>query len=438
MTRMTRREMIAVSVAGVPLAGVALSACHAQEAPGEPKAVGPLLGHVDHETAMIWYRPVKEGRYVAQITEAGSDAKRELAAVAKADNDLCVSWRFDKLKAGTEYRYRILQNGQAVVDDEIHRIRTAPSPGAASRTALVLGSCASSTKFFEIWERIHNLKPDGMVLLGDTPYIDTVNVKVNRDKHRQFLAMPTLARMGADTPIWGTWDDHDFGANDSDGRIKGKEGIRKVFTEYRTHTSYGDGKEGIYTRFRRGPVEVFMLDPRYFAQTEPSPVDPDKPSCLGKTQWNWLLRNLKASTATFKILASGMIWDDKKNREKDDWHTYEHEREALFDFIGKNKIGGVILIGGDIHVCRHLHYPTQQRIGYDLHQFIISPLHDSVIRSLNVPHPNLLWGEPLPNMFLHMVCDGTASPPTLTAKWIDITGKVHREVKLTATDLATT
>ena len=125
-----------------------------------------------------------------------------------------------------------------------------------------------------------------------------------------------------------------------------------------------------------------------------------------------------------------MIWDDKKNGEKDDWGTYAHEREAIFDFIGENKISGVVLIGGDIHVSRHLKYPMQDRIGYDLHQFIISPLHDSVIPSLNVPHPHLQWGEPLKNMFLTVTADTTGERPTLDAKWIDRTGKLHRHVRI--------
>ena len=173
-----------------------------------------------------------------------------------------------------------------------------------------------------------------------------------------------------------------------------------------------------------------MIDPRYFSQTEPSPADPAKPTCLGKTQWRWLLDGLKSSKAPFKLLVTGMIWDDKKNGEKDDWETYSHEREAIFDFIGKNKIGGVVLIGGDIHVSRHLQYPMKERIGYDLHQFIISPLHDRVIPSLNVPHPHLQWGEPLKNMFLTVAVDSTGDRPELEAKWIDRTGKVHRRVRI--------
>jgi hypothetical protein len=76
-------------------------------------------------------------------------------------------------------------------------------------------------------------------------------------------------------------------------------------------------------------------------------------------------------------------------------YTYCAERDALLDFIKKERIPGVVLVGGDIHVSRHLVHP--QRVGYDLHDFIISPGHTSVIPSLNVYHQDLEWSRVEPN-----------------------------------------
>ncbi len=411
-----------------PLLAAAMQKINAEEP--RNKALGPLLGHVDHETAMIWYRPSSPGEYTANITNRKTGEFRSKPATSTGTRDLCMTWRFDDLKADSEYTYEITHRNRRVAGAALQRLRTAPPPDRPARTVLAMGSCASSTEFFDVWSRIAKQDIDALLLLGDTPYIDSTDLKVNRARHREFLSIPTLAKIGVNTPIWGTWDDHDFGGNDTDGKIANKSVLRRVFTEYRAQTRFGDGAHGVYTKFRRGPVEVFMIDPRYFSQTEPSPADPAKPTCLGKTQWRWLLDGLKSSKAPFKLLVTGMIWDDKKNGEKDDWETYSHEREAIFDFIGKNKIGGVVLIGGDIHVSRHLQYPMKERIGYDLHQFIISPLHDRVIPSLNVPHPHLQWGEPLKNMFLTVAVDSTGDRPELEAKWIDRTGKVHRRVRI--------
>lgn len=424
---LTRRDVILAAAATPTLASVMSKAVAAEPAAA---AVGPILGHVDHQTAMIWYRPPSPGKYAALLRHTKSGTTQTAEAMSSPEHDQCVAWRFDGLQPDSDYSYVISREGEAVAEADGQQFRTAPPTDRPTRTTLAMGSCASSTDFFDVWSQIATHDVDGLMLLGDTPYIDSTRLEVNRSRHREFLSIPTLAELGASTPVWGTWDDHDFGGNDTDGKVGNKQVLRQVFTEYRAQLQFGDGEHGVYTKFRRGPVEVFMLDPRYFSQTEASPVDPEKPTCLGKTQWQWIREGLKSSTAPFKLLATGMIWDDKKNSEKDDWGTYAHEREALFDFIGEHQIRGVVLIGGDIHVSRHLRYPMKDRIGYDLHQFIISPLHDRVIPSLNVPHPHLQWGRPLKNMFLTIVVDDTQDTATLEAQWVDRTGKVHYEVRI--------
>ncbi len=440
MSEFNRRDFVATSTA----ATVALSLAH--HALGEepldeamPPPMGPLLGHVEPTKAVVWYRAAQSGEYELHVTEPGGTTRPPLLATTTVDNDLCVTWRIDALKPGHKYQADVFlaeaKSNKPLTPGCV--ISTPKSPSQPARVVLAMGSCASSTKFFDIWDQMAEQGADGVVLLGDTPYIDKPDLNSNRLAHREFLSIPNLQALVRTRPLWATWDDHDFGSNDSVGkRCKTKDQIRQAFIEYRGLQSYGNGKEGIYTRFQYGPLEVFLLDPRYFSQTAPSPVDPEQPTCLGKDQWEWLLAGLAASTAPFKLVASGMIWDDKKNKEKDDWETYAHEREALFDFIADKKISGVVLIGGDIHVSRHLRYPLKERLGYDLQQWIVSPLHERIIPELNVPHPALLWGEPIPNVFLQVIADSTKSPATLTANWITRAGKQVHSVHLTANDLA--
>ena len=65
-------------------------------------------------------------------------------------------------------------------------------------------------------------------LLGDTPYIDTTDLKVQRRRYREFSAeVPAFADLVAHTPVYGTWDDHDFGRNDTDGNLEGKANSRQ-------------------------------------------------------------------------------------------------------------------------------------------------------------------------------------------------------------------
>jgi alkaline phosphatase D len=207
--------------------------------------------------------------------------------------------------------------------------------------------------------------------------------------------------------------------------------------EYRPNSSFGNGNEGVYTKFRYGPVEVFLLDTRWWSWTGPSFSDSTKKSLLGKSQWQWLTEALRGSDATFKLIACGMIWDDKKNSEKDDWGTYMHERDALFAFIGKERISGVVLIGGDIHVSRVLRYKTEEQIGYPLYEFITSPIHSGVIPSLNVPHPDLIRDAVHPHTFMRITVDTTVEPVTLTAEFIDKDGRrLFEDIKVTIEQLS--
>ncbi|MFT4541613.1 MAG: hypothetical protein ACI841_002867 [Planctomycetota bacterium] len=391
-------------------------------------AVGPMLGHISDNEAHIWMRPVEEGRHILSVRANGKT--HSFRAEAKSTNDRCVVWKLTGLEADTHHSYQIESEREVIASGPSCQFWTAPDTGQPSRVALAFGSCAGSEPS-PIWSTIELAGAEGLVLMGDTPYIDTTDLQTAREKHRRFLELPGLARLGRSMPVWATWDDHDFGRNNADGNLAGKENSRQAFVEYRALRSYGDGELGIYTSFRRGPLEVFLLDTRYFSRTAPIKEGSDLMTLLGDDQWKWLEASLRASSAAFKVLACGMIWDDKKNSESDDWGHYPHERERIESFIGKNDIGGVILLGGDIHVSRHLAYPeTVARAGYQLEQLIVSPMHGRTIPSLDIPHPALLWSSREPNVFLMLEASTLGKRPTLSARWIkDIGRGAGRELR---------
>ena len=175
-------------------------------------------------------------------------------------------------------------------------------------------------------------------------------------------------------------------------------------------------------------MEVFLLDTRYFAATENSPFDSRQPSLLGAVQWEWLMRGLKNSTAPFKILACGMIWNEAvRPGKRDHWGTYPHERQALFDFIGRENIPGVLLVGGDIHRTRLLEHHSENRAGYRIPELITSPVHAGVIDTANTPHPGLIHDSGRPNTFLLVDVEGQGTGGRLVARFLDKQGQpVHR------------
>lgn len=395
-------------------------------AAAEPAVTGPVLGHIDERTAHVWLRPAAAASVTLVVRDPAGKTVFEEERTAAAERDFCLHWTVAGLEPATGYAYSFVG---ADLPAGPWPFRTAPPADLPGRACLGFGSCASE-EFPAVWERMAVEGVEAIVLCGDTPYIDTSDLAKNRRRHREFLAQPGLAELVRSRPLVGTWDDHDFGANDSDGsKVDGKT-IRRAFTEYRAQATFGEEGEGIYTRFRRGPVEVFLIDARFFSRTGPSPVDPAQPTLLGERQWEWLKAALVSSTAPFKILATGMVWHDKPNKEKDDWETYAHEREALLDFLATKKIEGVVLLGGDVHVSLLLEHLPRGRLGEPLFEYVVSPLHERVIPSL-VPTQDkrLIWSAVEPNVFLRMVADTTGPAPTLTSTWIRMDGRrLHEHV----------
>ncbi|CAN0566520.1 unnamed protein product, partial [Laminaria digitata] len=59
---------------------------------------------------------------------------------------------------------------------------------------------------------------------------------------------------------------------------------------------------------------------------------------------------------------------------EDNWTSYRHERDSLFNFIRDESIGGVILMSGDIHRAEANCIPWSNEGGYDLYEFASSGL----------------------------------------------------------------
>src|SRR4029079_11692272 len=175
--------------------------------------------------------------------------------------------------------------------------------------------------------------------------------------------------------------------------------------------------QGIYTRFRRGPVDVFLLDTRWFMDTEPSFADPAKPTLLGGKQWAWLRRELQSSTAPFKVLASGIVWSDAVDaKKKDTWAAYGHERAALFKFVAEQKIEGLVLVSGDLHRSRVVVHPTEETgIPYPVREIVTSPLGGNAPKDAGVKAATVAFAAAENYSWALLAADSYEKPPRLLA-----------------------
>jgi len=324
-------------------------------------------------------------------------------------------------------------------------LQVAPTPPAAEApradATIAWGSCASDAKFpvQAIWSVLAAAKPDAVVLLGDTPYIDSTDLARQIERRAAFFGREDVKALRAIAPFHCTWDDHDFGTNDADGRIAGKANSRTAFLQFQTGGPFGEDGQGIYHSFQVGPVEVFLLDTRWFSQTEDASMLPGKPTLLGEAQWTWLENGLRASTAPFKVLASGMIWNDAVRPGKTDhWGAYPHERERLFRFLAAHAIPGVVLVGGDIHRSRVVRHPTREIVGYEITELITSPMAQSVIASADALDPGLVWDIGVEQTALVTSVETMGEDHVLTARFVDEKGANLFTTRLAASHLRAT
>jgi alkaline phosphatase D len=222
---------------------------------------GPMLGDLTADSVRIWLRTAVPRSSVVEIKDADGEIVRRCPLQTTAESDHTGILEVLDLAPAARFTFSI--DGKT---DPDWWFRTRPASDGACRIAF--GSCADEGDgSASVWRRMEGDEVTALVLLGDTPYIDTTDLARQRARYRAFAQPADFARLVSHVPVYSTWDDHDFGRNDTDGNLPGKENSRQAVTEYRPNPSFGENGEGIYTNFRQGPVEVFLLDARWFART---------------------------------------------------------------------------------------------------------------------------------------------------------------------------
>ncbi|MBP8301761.1 MAG: alkaline phosphatase D family protein [Planctomycetes bacterium] len=410
-------------------------------APQEPAALshGPLRGPNSATSLSLWARAALPGQYTLHLRALADGVESQWNAAASADHDSTLSFQATGLRPGAAYDWWITRGDQLVMAEGRAPLTTA-MPDDASVATLAFGSCSSDKGFAEqpIWGQILARSPQALVLLGDTPYIDNGSIDVRRKRFREFFAFPPVRSVLSAIPTWTTWDDHDYAVNDTFGAIKAGETARQVFCEYHAHPHYGDGTNGIYTSFRRGPIEVFLLDTRSFADREVSTLAEGERSLLGSAQTTWLQAGLRASQATFKVLACGMIWNEGVRANKPDcWGNWLPERNGLLRWIGEQQIGGVVLVGGDVHRTRVILHPVRALAGYDVPELITSPLAQNVIAANKVDVPGLLFDAGESHSCMFLTATGHGQDAELVACFQNGEGREFYRRRFLARELAT-
>jgi len=172
----------------------------------------------------------------------------------------------------------------------------------------------------------------------------------------------------------------------------------------------------VYTRAAWGDLDFFMLDVRYERDPEAAGA-----RIFSDRQAAWLEAELLRSTAAFKFVASGTIFSANGGET---WLDYPASRARLFEFIRANRVGGVVLLSGDIHRS-HLRRIHRAGAGaYELPEVVSSPLANSTTACPASAEPDAAQaacygGGP---SFVVLDVDTRAADPRVVARILDASG----------------
>lgn len=259
-----------------------------------------------------------------------------------------------------------------------------PRAGKPGRYTIAFGSCSHQEKFDEhqpIWDVVVKQKPDCFLFIGDNIYLPNKVeefpkkraevLKLYCDTYDHQRRIPEMQPLLRSTISFALWDDHDFGANNSDNTWPWKGVAREALNLYFPN-QYGEcGGKGCNYKFAWGDIDVFMTDDRTFRDPN---NDPNRKTFLGEKQLAWLKDGLTNSQATFKLIVCG-------NQMLADTHPHESwgvqfrpERDKFLDWLWEKKTGGVIFLNGDRHFAELTRKRDPKGKGADLWELTSSPL----------------------------------------------------------------
>ncbi len=329
-------------------------------------------------------------------------------AAADAERDHTVSVDVAGLEAGAMYHYGFFADGEGSPVGRTWTLRSDPD-----RLRFATCSCAKhNAGFFNAYARIADRDDlDFLLHLGDYIY-EASNIPAKgqtpgadigrpfdplgecrtlaeyRTRYAQYHRDPDVQALHRRLPMIATLDDHELAdgawAGGSDAHDPDQHGpwANRREAAFRARWEWlparPPDRADPHRVFRRIPVgdlaDIFLLDIRSRRDqpaVEPEMRRPDR-SMLGREQRDWLLGELAASSAAWRLVGSPSImhrsWcespsdllrtallklklmdEDGDGPDKDQWDGYPAERDRLLERFGA--LDDVVVLSADIHAC---------------------------------------------------------------------------------------
>jgi len=349
---------------------------------------GPMVGYSEMREVALWVQTIEaaEVKFV-YWDQANPSVRFETAEVRTSAEDVfAVELTAELLDPGRTYGYEVHVDGWAVPLDWDLEFQTQTLwhwREDPPDFRFVIGSCfyVNEPLFdrpgdpygggFDILASIGATNPDAMLWLGDNTYLretDWFSRSGIMHRYSHTRAFPDLQPLLGSIHHYATWDDHDYGPDNSDWTWREKETTKEAFDLFWANPTSGTPEfDGITTSFQWGDAEFFLIDDRWNRSSENRASGRQM---LGP-QFDWLIDALASSRSAFKFVVSGSQILNPEARWEN-YATFPEERGRLLAAIEENAIPGVIFLTGDVHYS--VLSKMDRRGTYPLYDLTVSPL----------------------------------------------------------------
>lgn len=424
----------------------------AQGVESDAELKGLMLGAVGTTEAKVWVQSDEESdAFIAYWPENKPQEIRYTSTIALDEaRFLTHTFLLEHLQPQKKYRYAVYLNRQKQTEQALSFLTAAPLQNPPQDLRFLVGSCYylddPLMKLFqfsygggiEIFETMAKEEANAMIWTGDNVYFapfdlsSRYNMNQRYKKQRQQASLKDfLVKM----PHYATWDDHDFGPNNSSRRFSGANAATEIFKAYWANPRYGGITEpGIFFSQRWQDVEFIVTDNRTYRDPNNFP-NPLERSFLGRTQMDWLKSKLVGSDATFKIVVIGSPVFNRYYKES--FYLATGEYNNLMQFLEANKVEGVIFLSGDRH---HSELTKLEREGaYPLYNYINSPLTSQPTKILGEGEANDSWRVPgslfRQRNYGRVAVSGPTDKRVLSLETMSTTGESLWTYKISAAEL---
>jgi len=427
---------------------------------------GPMLGYRAHREIFLWLE-TKDAEEVSLTYWVRGESPDSAQTITYRDVEPHPAggqihhFVPALLKMGATYNYTL------TVDGEVQSL-TAPAEFTTQDLwewrkpppdfSFLVGSCAyindpefdrpgdgygKTTRTFEL---MGESDADFMIWTGDNwywrePDYSSVSGLWYRPQHDR--AIPEMQKLLGTMHHYATWDDHDYGPNDSNWSFEYKDVALEIFQAYWGNHTYGERRNpGVYNKFYWGDAAFFLMDNHYYRDA--AGLDQDKhptKTQWGRSQLEWLKQSLLAAKELkhfkFLFIASGnqMLQTEPRGEPHE---LYRHEREELLDFIVENDLTGVVFLTGDVHFSAMYRRQIGDR-GQWVYEVTSSPLSSGswdAANSSKKDDPHVIAETIVGTQnFVKIALSGKGRTRALTVTCVDKDGTTRFTQKILAQDL---